>query len=164
MSDPSMSDPMNAARATREGTLEDRTLIVERVFRAPPEKVFQAWTDPDILTKWWGPTGATIPECDLDAKPGGTWRTVMATPDGNRMTVSGVFREIAPPDRLVMTWAWQQDDGSRGHETEIVVTFEDVPEGTRLRLVQSVFENVENRDMHGMGWNSTFDDLDRLFA
>ncbi len=159
-----MSEPMNAASATREGTIEDRTLIVERVFRAPPEQVFQAWTDPEILTKWWGPTGATIPECDLDATLGGAWRTVMATPDGNRLTVSGRFRELTPPDRLVMTWAWHQDDGSRGHGTEIVVTFEDVPEGTKLRLVQSIFENVENRDMHGMGWNSTFDDLDRLFA
>ncbi len=75
-----MSEPMNAASATREGTIEDRTLIVERVFRAPPEQVFQAWTDPEILTKWWGPTGATIPECDLDATPGGAWRTVMPLP------------------------------------------------------------------------------------
>ena len=159
-----MSEPMNTATATREGTIEDRTLIVERVFRAPPEKVFQAWTDPEILTKWWGPAGATIPECDLDARPGGTWRTVMDNPNGESYTVSGVFRELAPPDRLVMTWGWQQEDGSRGHETEIVVTFEDVPEGTRLRLVQSVFENVEQRDMHGMGWRSSFDDLDRMFA
>ena len=159
-----MSDTINSARAEREGTTEDRTLIVERVFRAPPEKVFRAWTDPDILTQWWGPEGMSTPECDLDARPGGAWRTVMANDKGDSHTVAGVFREITPPDRLVMTWAWQHEDGSQGHETEIVVTFEGVPEGTRLRLVQSVFESVEQCDNHGMGWRSTFNDLDKYFT
>jgi len=159
-----MSDHMNAAQAESEGRNGDRTLVVERVFRATPEKVFAAWTDPIQLAKWWGPEGMFAPDVEMDARTGGAWRTVMANDDGMRVTVSGRYREVSPPDRLVMTWGWQQEDGTRGHETEIVLTLEDVPEGTRLRLVQSVFETADDRNRHGMGWNSSFNDLERVFA
>ena len=159
-----MPETANSAEAVTEAEVANRTLVVERVFRAPPDKVFRAWTDPMELVRWWGPEGMTIPEVELDVQPGGAWRTVMANDDGMALTVSGVFREISPPQRLVMTWGWHQEDGGRGHETEIVVTFEDVPEGTRLKLVQSVFESVEQRDSHGMGWESTLNGLERLIG
>ncbi|MHA1548135.1 MAG: SRPBCC family protein [Alphaproteobacteria bacterium] len=159
-----MPESVNSARAVREGQPEDRTLVVERVFRASPERVFQAWTDPAILARWWGPEGMSIPECEMDVRPGGAWSTVMANDEGMRLTVSGVYREITPPERLVMTWGWHQEDGSRGHETEIEVTLEDAPEGTRMRLVQSVFTSLEDRDNHNQGWQSTFNKLDLVLA
>jgi len=155
-------DAINAAAAVREGAERDRTLIVERVFKAPPERVFNAWTDPAILVKWWGPEGYTTPDCDMDVRPGGAWRTRMTGPDGDHV-VSGIYREIVPPKRLVMTWGWERD-GERGHVTEIDLTFEPAPEGTRVRLVQRVFQSVEARDLHNMGWSSSFNDLDKLFA
>jgi uncharacterized protein YndB with AHSA1/START domain len=158
-----MSDTLNTTEAVPEGAPADRTLIVERVLRATPDKVFQAWTDPSILVQWFGPEGMGIPECEMDVRPDGRWRTVMANDKGDRHTVSGVYHEISPPDRLVMTWAWELPDGEKGHETEIVVTFEDVPEGTKMRLVQSVFESVESCIEHGKGWESTFNDLGRVF-
>ena len=103
-------------------------------------------------------------ECEMDVRPGGAWSTVMANDEGMRLTVSGVYREITPPERLVMTWGWHQEDGSRGHEPEIEVTLEDAPEGTRMRLVQSVFTSLEDRDNHNQGWQSTFKKLDLVFA
>ena len=153
----------NGAPARTEAT-EERTLVVERVFKASPEAVFKAWTDPTILVKWWGPEGFKTPEYSFDVRAGGAWRTVMVGPQGERRTVSGVYRRIAPPKRLVMTWAWDQADGTRGHETEVDVSFEPTDAGTRLRLVQRIFQSLEQRQNHIMGWASSFNDLDRLFA
>lgn len=154
----------NDVKATTLGTREERTLVIERVFKGSPEKVFKAWTDPGILVQWWGPEGFTTPECAMDVRPGGKWRTVMLSPKGERNPVSGVYREVSPPGKLVISWAWEQADGRPGHETEIVVTFEPAPGGTRMRLVQSVFESVEHRDNHKGGWSSSFNRLERLFA
>ena len=161
-----MSDLSNAdsASATREASEDDRTLIVERVFKAPPERVFRAWTDPRILIEWWGPEGMHTPEHAMDVREGGAWRTVMMNDKGEPHTVSGVYREISPHDRLVMTWAWEQPDGSRGHETLVELSFAATRDGTRLRLVQRLFESAEARDNHNMGWQSSLNCLEQLLA
>ena len=152
---------MNAASAVTEESVADRTLIIERVFKASPEKVYKAWTDPAILVKWWGPEGVTTPECQMDVRAGGGWRTTMLMNSGESHTVSGVYRELSPPDRLVMSWGWEEE-GTRGHETEIEVTFEPVSAGTKMRFVQNVFQSTEMRDKHAGGWNSSFNDLERI--
>src|SRR5262245_8894126 len=95
----------------------ERTLVIERVFKASPERVFKAWTDPAVLATWWGPIGFTAAEYRLDVRKDGAWRTVMRAPDGSSHRVSGVYREIMPPTRLVFTWGWEEDGGQRGHET-----------------------------------------------
>ena len=153
----------NAARGVREGSTDDRTLVIERVFKAPPEQVFRRGPTRRSCSGW-GPEGHHAPECAMDVREGGAWRTVMQNQSGGTHTVSGVYREITPPKRLVMTWAWQQPDGSRGHETMVELSFEPTPGGTRLRLVQRVFANVEQRDNHRMGWSSSLDKLDALVA
>jgi uncharacterized protein YndB with AHSA1/START domain len=154
---------MNTVTARTEERPADRTLIIERVFKTSPEKVFKAWTDPAILVKWWGPEGFDTPECKMDVRPGGAWRSTMVSPEGKPHTVSGVYREISPPKRLVMTWGWEED-GKRGHETVVDLTFEPTPGGTKMRLVQSVFETASSRDGHSQGWNSSFNDLERILA
>ena len=143
---------------------DDDVLRLERLIAASPERVFELWTEPDQLAKWWGPDGFTIPAHALDVRPGGRWRTQMQSPDGALMTVSGVYRTVDAPRRLVFTWGWDDDKGKRGHETEVTVTFERAPGGTRLVLVQQPFENKESRDKHGFGWASTFDCLARMVA
>jgi uncharacterized protein YndB with AHSA1/START domain len=153
----------DTAAAVADRDKADCTLVIERVFSAPPAEVFAAWTDPSVLIRWWGPEGHTTPECDMDVRPGGAWRTKMVGPDGDHI-VSGTYREIAPPSRLVLTWGWQQADGSRGHETEVAVTFKAVAGGTRMRLVQSLFVSKEQRDAHNMGWSSSLNDLERMLA
>jgi uncharacterized protein YndB with AHSA1/START domain len=149
--------------AAADKGFDDRTLVIERVFTAPPEEVFQAWIDPATLIKWWGPETFKTPDCRMDVRPGGSWRTVMVSPQGEPHIVSGTYREILPPRRLVMTWGWEHG-GKRGHETEVVVTFEPLGAGTRLRLVQRVFQTTADRDNHNMGWTSSFNDLERLLA
>jgi uncharacterized protein YndB with AHSA1/START domain len=143
---------------------EDRTLRLERIIRAPVERVFAAWVEPEQLAAWWGPEGATIPDYAMDVRPGGTWRTVMKLPDGNTPEVSGVYRAIEKNRRLVFSWAWKQADGSRGHETEVTVTFEPVPGGTKLVLLQQVFQDRTARDNHGQGWASSLDCLEKHIA
>ncbi|MVA98728.1 SRPBCC domain-containing protein [Nitratireductor sp. CAU 1489] len=144
-------------------TTDEQVLEIERLIDAEPEAVFDAWVDPAILITWWGPEGVTTPQAALEVYEGGHWSTTMRTPGGDRV-VSGVYRTIDRPRRLVFTWAWTQDDGSRGDETVVEVTFDPARRGTRMRLSQQRFETAENRDNHRLGWSSSFNDLEKLFA
>jgi uncharacterized protein YndB with AHSA1/START domain len=142
--------------------VNDKVLRMERLIAAPPERVFDLWTEPELLTQWWGPEGCDIPASALDVTPGGHWKTTMRMPSGALHTVSGVYRVIEPPRRLVFTWGWDDDNGVRGHETEVTVTFEAAPGGTKLVLQQQAFESAEQRDRHGSGWSSTLNCLEQL--
>ena len=141
---------------------EDTVLRLERLIAAPPERVFELWTEPELFTKWFGPEGYDIPNHRCDLRPGGAWHSTMRTPDGKTMGVGGVYRAIEPPRRLVFTWAWDQADGTRGHETEVTVTLDPTPGGTRLRLVHQTFETRDGRDSHNKGWTSTLSKLERF--
>ena len=142
--------------------MNDSVLEMERLIPAPPERVFEYWTEPELVAKWFGPGDFDVPSSQLDLRPGGKWRTTIRSPEGKLRTVSGVYSAIEPPRRLVFTWAWDDDDGVRGHETEVTVTLEPTPGGTRLRLVQEDFQNREVRDRHNGGWASSLSKLERL--
>ena len=136
----------------------DHVLRLVREYPHPPARVFAAWTDPAQLVQWWGPQGVTIPYCEMDVRPDGAWATTMRNPDGSEHHVDGRYLEIDAPHRLSFTWAWTFD-GERGHETVVTVTFNATDSGTELVMVQEVFESEEMRDLHGQGWNSSFDCL-----
>jgi uncharacterized protein YndB with AHSA1/START domain len=155
--------PEPATTRTAGQTTADRTLVIERIFSAPPDRVFRAWTDPATLAKWWGPEGFTTPEYKMDVRPGGKYRTTMVSPTGESHTCSGVYREVVPAKRLVFTWAWEEN-GKRGHETEVTVTFEPTAGGTKMHFVQAVFDSAEQRDNHSQGWASSFNDLARVLT
>jgi uncharacterized protein YndB with AHSA1/START domain len=76
--------------------------------------------------------------------------------------MSGVYRIVEPPKRLTFTWAWEDESGVRGHETEVTVSFEATPGGTRLVLVQQRFESQQARDNHTIGWLASFDRLAKI--
>ncbi|HEX6103254.1 MAG TPA: SRPBCC domain-containing protein [Alphaproteobacteria bacterium] len=135
----------------------DRELKLVRRLPAKPEQVFRAFADPRRLVKWWGPKGVTIPVCEMDVRPGGRWLTTMRSSDGD-MTVSGVYREIDPPSRLVFTWAWH-GDGKRGHETLVTIALKPHGAGTELTLTQGAFDSAQSLDAHRHGWSSSFDCL-----
>ncbi len=137
---------------------QDLTLEITRVFKAPRDRVFEAWSTPLLLSAWWGPKGFSLPEHDFNVVEGGTWRVVMGAPSGSRHIVSGVFKEISPTDRIVFTWGWTVD-GERSHESTVTVTFEDVSAGTKVHLHQAMLTSKADRDSHGEGWNGTFDNL-----
>jgi uncharacterized protein YndB with AHSA1/START domain len=142
--------------------MNDNVLEMERLIPAPPERVFEYWTEPELVAKWFGPGDFDVPNSHLDLRPGGKWRTTIRSPEGQLRTVSGVYSTIDPPRRLVFTWAWDDDSGVRGHETQVTVTLEPTPGGTRLRLVQEDFQNRDVRDRHNGGWASSLSKLQRV--
>lgn len=141
-------------RAASASAKKSRELVLNRTLDAPRALVFRAWTDPSHLARWFGPEGFTVPECKLDVREGGVWRTCMRSPDGNDYRVRGVYREIVKPERLVFTWAWEDESGATGHETLVTVTFAERAGRTMLRVAHRVFETKKARDAHRQGWAS----------
>jgi uncharacterized protein YndB with AHSA1/START domain len=137
----------------------DTTLRLERLIASPPEILFALWTDPAELIRWWAPDGYELSVDALDLMPGGRWRIILRRPGGNALATSGVYRVVDPPRRLVFSWAWEDERGARGHETEVDVSFEAAPGGTRLVLLQQRFESQKARDNHNAGWSASFDRL-----
>lgn len=137
----------------------DRTLVITRVFAAPRQLVFEAWTRKEHLDKWCAPRGVTIFFSEGDYRPGGKWRCVMLTPDGQKLPLGGVYREIVPNELLVFTHVWEEDEGKPGHETLVKVRFEDEGKKTKVILEQTNFKSAESRDGHNEGWSSALDVL-----
>lgn len=132
-----------------------RGLTITRLFDAPREVVFAAWTDAKQAAQWWGPQGFTTISCEMDVRVGGAYLACMRSPEGTRHCRRGTYREIVPPARLVFTYAWEDTDGNPGHETLVTVTFADAGGGkTRLTLHQARFETESARDAHRAGWSS----------
>jgi uncharacterized protein YndB with AHSA1/START domain len=136
---------------------EELELTVTRVFDAPRETVFRAWTDPKQAALWWGPQGFTTISCEMDVRPGGAYRACMRSPAGTRHCRRGVYREVVTPERLVFTFAWEDANGNPGHEMLVAVTFANIGGKTRLTLHQAVFETVTARNEHQRGWTSTIE-------
>lgn len=141
-----------------------QTLYLTRHFDAARDRVFRALTEDDRLARWFGPKGFTVAECQIDLRVGGAWRLEMRNPNGNAHTITGVYREIASPKRLVFTWAWEGDDGL-GHETLVTIALHEAgPKRTRLELSHELFETGTSRDQHGQGWSGSFECLEEMLA
>lgn len=156
-----MTTTQTAGEAARTGDAAPR-LVLERRYSAPIDLVYQAWTDPTMLSRWFGPEGFTVPSCELDVRAGGRYRICMRGPDGD-LWISGQFKEVSPPNRLVFSWAWETD-GERGHETEVRLELAREDGATRLTLTHSRFESESSRDGHEQGWSSSLVKLERLVA
>lgn len=142
-----------------ESVPEARTLVMTRVFDAPRQLVFKCWTEPEHLARWWGCAGSTVTTFKGDFRPGGAFRVVMRLSDGSDHRVCGVFREIAAPERLAFTWAWEDPEGRLGHETLVTVSFAERGGKTEITLRHAVFETVPTCDLHRQGWTASFDRL-----
>jgi uncharacterized protein YndB with AHSA1/START domain len=102
--------PLRNRGTLKVTTPSDREVAMTRVFDAPRHLVFEAWTKPDLVKRWlYGPQDWRLAVCELDLRVGGAARFVWRHSDGKEMGMSGVFREIAPPDRLVFTEIWDED-------------------------------------------------------
>jgi len=134
--------------------LADRELVVSRQIDAPRALVFQAWTQPEHVARWWGPQGFTTIFCDMDIRVGGKYRCVMRSPQGTEHCKVGVYREIVEPERIVFTFAWEDASGNPSHELLITVTFEELGAKTLLTLRQGTFQTTDQRDSHVIGWTS----------
>jgi uncharacterized protein YndB with AHSA1/START domain len=154
-------------------TQQDCVIIISRVFDAPRELVFKAWTEPKQIEQWWGPAGFTTRVTELDLRPGGQACYVMIGPDGKEYPSKGVFREIVPFERIVTS-----DEFGDGIEEVLdvdlpqgmvlTILFEDLAGKTRV-TIQIEHPSVEERRKHEAmgvvaGWNSSLDCLDAFLA
>jgi len=142
----------------------ERGFAITRMFDAPSERVFNAWLDGETLKQWSAPQGFTVTQGSAEHRPGGGWRCCMRSPDGIDLCVGGTYREIAPPERLVFTHAWDDDEGNPGHETLVTVNFADLGGKSVLTLQQSGFDSPESRDGHEGGWRECLGQLAELLA
>jgi uncharacterized protein YndB with AHSA1/START domain len=111
-----------------------REVTLTCVFNAPQQLVWTAWTNPRHLAQWWGPKMFTNPVCELDLRPGGALRVDMCAPDGTLYPMTGTFKEIVPPKRLVFTSVARDKEGNALLEGYNVITFEDVGGKTRVTV------------------------------
>ena len=137
-------------------------LVINRVFDAPREVVWKAWTED--MDQWSAPRGFTIPRSEGDLRPGGKWHATMVSPEGKELPLGGVYREIVPPERLVFTHAWGDDKGNPGPETVVTVTLTERGKKTEMNFRQTGFKSVESRSGHAEGWGECFDILEELLA
>jgi uncharacterized protein YndB with AHSA1/START domain len=150
--------------ATTLTTPTDREIGMTRVFNAPRELVYQAHTDPNHITQWWGPRRMTTTVDTLDVRPGGAWRFVQRDQDGNEYGFRGEFREVVPPERLVFTFEYE---GMPGHILQQTITFEE-HDGKTTVSSTALFDSVADRDgmlESGMesGATESWDRLAELF-
>jgi uncharacterized protein YndB with AHSA1/START domain len=172
----------------------DREVVITRIFDAPRDLVFEAFTNPERLMKWWGPNGCTVLSCEAEPRAGGTWSISMRSPRvlpqfANRHPVTpesrpgrslqgrsgsepvgsehewiverqrGVYQEVIKPERLVFTYAFEDDSREPLHQTVVTISFADESGRTRLTLRQSIFESVSARDDHIRGWTEALEHL-----
>jgi uncharacterized protein YndB with AHSA1/START domain len=143
---------------------EETTLYITRTFAAPRQKVFEAWTQPDVIRQWF----AAAPDmegttAEIDLRVGGTYRIGMRNiPKNIHYTARGVYKEIVPNERITFTWSWEE----RPDEPESLVTieFRDAPNSTEMRLTHSRFVSKERCDEHKQGWNGCFARMERVFS
>ncbi|HWD04963.1 MAG TPA: SRPBCC domain-containing protein [Amycolatopsis sp.] len=136
-------------------------LTITRVFDAPQELVYRAWSEPDQLARWLGPQDFAASVPTLDLRTGGAWRArIHSEKHGVERWMQGTYREISPPDRLVFTFSWD-DPGDVVGETVVTVTFAAVGDKTEMTFHQAPFPSEEQSAAHTEGWNSTFEDLAR---
>lgn len=141
----------------------ERAVVITRIFDAPPSLMFRMWTDSTHVARWWGPRGFTNPVCEIDARPGGAIRIVMRSPQGVEHAMTGVFREVVEPERLVFTNIAVDGNGTHLLEGLTTVTFAAHGEKTRLTLETSAAGLVTQaaQMLEGMdaGWNQSVDRL-----
>jgi uncharacterized protein YndB with AHSA1/START domain len=137
------------------------SLTVKRRLKAPPAKVYAAWTDPAQRTRGFGPEQAEMLSADADARVGGRYRIIFRTPDGEQHDVSGVYREVVANERLVFTWMWRT---MPERESLVTVALARDGEGTMLTLTHEQFFDEPARDRHRAGWTGTLDKLEAYFA
>jgi uncharacterized protein YndB with AHSA1/START domain len=139
--------------------VEKEDLVLTRVFDAPLERVWKAWTDPRQLAQWWGPAGFTNPVCDIDVRAGGAIRIDMRGPDGTVYPMTGVFREVVAPEQLVFTSSALDQDGKPLFEILNTVSFAARNGKTTLTVSARVLSKTAGADRYlsGMeqGWSQS---------
>ncbi len=138
------------------------TIHISRIFNAPRELVYRAWTEPEMLVHWFGCAAFSTKSATADARVGGAWRVVMRSPEGEDFPAYGTFEELTPVERIVLTHQWEkQVAGVNPPHLGTRVTVELIEEGagTRLEFRQTGLATIASRDSHIGGWCDSMDAL-----
>jgi uncharacterized protein YndB with AHSA1/START domain len=146
-------------------------LNITRVFDAPRELVWKAWTDPEHLKQWFGPRQFESLDLTVDVRAGGKWRDRLHSDGftdsaGEWRTADvwqgGEYMEVIEPERLVFTFHWEEGSGLPEHDTVVTITFQEHGGKTTMNFHQAFFVTLEDRDGHMKGWNSSLDKLEEF--
>jgi uncharacterized protein YndB with AHSA1/START domain len=137
------------------------SLTLTRRLKAPPAKVFAAWTDAEKIKRWFGPGEVEPVLAESDPRVGGRYRIVMRANDGEEHDVGGVFREVGANEKLVFTWAWRT---TPERESLVTVLIRPEGDGTLLTLTHEQFFDEAARDRHRSGWSGALDKLEKYVA
>jgi uncharacterized protein YndB with AHSA1/START domain len=140
------------------------SLTLKRRLKAPPAKVFAAWTDPEKIKRWMGPGEIVTQRAEADPRVGGRYRIEMHSPNGEPHNVGGVYREIVANEKLVFTWAWDVAPSDEPHESLVTVLLKADGDGTLLTLTHEKLFDEKSRDGHQHGWMGALDKLEKLVA
>lgn len=140
----------------------DDVVRIERTFDAPAEAVFDAWTSPEVMRRWFHiePDWAT-PEAEVDLQTGGKFRVKMRRPDGTEHVIAGRFTEIDRPQKLALTCTFSDDPGT---EQLSELTFSESEGATTMVLVNRGMSSDERRDAQHYGWHGCLDQLERVLT
>jgi uncharacterized protein YndB with AHSA1/START domain len=150
---------------TEQFVMSEHTIVIERVVDAPRDLVWNAWTDADEMTKWWGPEHFTTPreKIELDLRPGGVCRMTMVGPDGEEYPNDGHFGVVEPPERLSFGQETTEHPMIESGETTVELV-ELGEQRTKVIVTSRMICADELLDMAQAGWNSQFDKLESLLA
>ncbi len=138
-------------------------LRISRVFDAPRDLVWLAWTRPEMIVRWLGPVEWPATRVEQDFRVGGAWSAVLKSVDSDRtLWQGGTYREIAPPGRLAFTFRWgeRHEDGPPVETLVTIVLTEPAPGRTLMEFTHAALKSAESEAGHRAGWNSSFDRLD----
>jgi len=146
-------------------TTATQSLKVTRTLRASRQRVFRAWTEPELMMRWFVEGDAEMTACEIDLREGGRYR-LEGHIAGKRWSIWGHYLEVRPPERLVYTWTWKHDPGigtSEG-DTRVTVEFHDRGADTELVLTHERFTSAAAREEHAQGWGSCLNRLERVLG
>jgi uncharacterized protein YndB with AHSA1/START domain len=164
-----VSDAAPAAAVTPAAAVH-----LSRTFAAPREQVFRAWTDADRFGRWFGPVYGSTSGVEMDARIGGRYRIEMKPTWLSTVYVGGTYLEVEPPERLVFTFAWEEDPGSAARlvarllgfpglgETRVTVQFHELGESTEISLTHELLDTRRRRSFHRVGWTASCNRLAKL--
>jgi uncharacterized protein YndB with AHSA1/START domain len=150
---------------------KDQELFITRIFDAPRESVWKAWTDADLMKRWWGPKGFTSPYYKIDFRVGGRFLFCMRSPEGKDYWGTGIYHEIVPQEKIVFSDSFADEKGNvvpatqYGMSTDfplemlVTVTFEEIEGKTKLTLRHVGIPAGADRDGANVGWNQSLDKL-----
>ena len=140
--------------------MDTYTLEISKTYNATVESVWNAWTNPDEISKWWIPDDFSEPSTpEIDLRVGGEFKYYLKAAEGDAFYAHGVFKEVIPNELIISSWQWSHAD----QETLLTVKFIEVDDGTQLTITHELFKDEDQKNNHADGWNKCMLRINELF-